>query len=122
MKTDIIHRNDIEKLVNSFYEKVKINPDIGFFFSDVVKVNWGKHLPVMYNFWENIVFHTDNFSGNPMEKHRKVHQIYPMKKEHFKVWEQLFTQTVDELYEGKNAEFIKDKAISISSILQIKII
>jgi hemoglobin len=122
MKTDIIHRNDIEKLVNAFYEKIKINPNIGFFFSDVVKVDWNQHLPIMYDFWENIVFHTDNFSGNPMAKHRNVNQIHAIKKEHFKVWEELFINTVDELFEGKNAELIKNKAISISCILQIKII
>jgi hemoglobin len=57
-----------------------------------------------------------------MVKHRNVNQIHTMKKEHFKVWEELFINTVDELFEGKNAELIKDKAINISNILQVKII
>lgn len=56
MKKDIEDRKDIELLINSFYDKVKQDAIIGSFFTEVVQVNWEKHLPVMYNFWENIVF------------------------------------------------------------------
>ena len=40
MKKDIETRDDIELLVNSFYEKVKADPVIGHIFTDVFKVNW----------------------------------------------------------------------------------
>ena len=55
MKTDIRNRKDIEKLVNSFYDKIKSDVVIGYMFNDVAKVNWEKHLAIMYNFWENIL-------------------------------------------------------------------
>ena len=58
MKTDIRNRKDIEKLVNTFYDKVKTDDVIGYLFNDVAKVNWENHLPKMYNFWENILFFT----------------------------------------------------------------
>ncbi|HAI79573.1 MAG TPA: sec-independent protein translocase TatC, partial [Chryseobacterium sp.] len=34
-------REDIEFLVNTFYKKVAKDETIGFFFTDVAKVNWG---------------------------------------------------------------------------------
>ena len=61
MKTDIRHRKDIEKLVNSFYDKVKTDEVIGYLFTDVAKVNWELHLPKMYDFWENILFFSANY-------------------------------------------------------------
>ncbi len=121
MKTDINNRNDIENLINTFYEKVKADTAIGFFFTDVVKVNWEKHLPVMYDFWENILFYTGSYTGNPMDKHVKIHEKSSMKMEHFQRWIQLFTETVDELYAGKNADVIKQRAMSIATVMQIKI-
>lgn len=121
MKPDILSRADIEILVNEFYSKVKIDKDIGFFFTEVANVNWDKHLPVMYNFWENIVFNTGNYNGNPMQKHIKLNAKSKIKMEHFQRWTNLFNNTVDSLYAGANAELIKQRALSISTVMQIKI-
>lgn len=121
MKADIKDRRDIELLINTFYEKVKVDSSIGFFFTDVVKVNWDKHLPVMYDFWENVVFHTGIYDGNPMEKHIDLNKKSPMKMEHFQRWMQLFNETVDELFAGAKADGIKQRALSIATVMQIKI-
>lgn len=51
MKKDIENRNDVQLLIDSFYEKVKADKVIGYIFNDIAKVDWGKHLPVMYDFW-----------------------------------------------------------------------
>jgi hemoglobin len=121
MKPDIQNRADIEKLINAFYLKVKVDNLIGFFFTDVVHVDWEKHLPVMYNFWENIVFHTSSYDGNPMIKHQELNTKSPMKMEHFQRWTKLFNQSVDELFRGEKAEFIKQRAMGISTVMQIKL-
>lgn len=42
MKQDIQNRVDIELLVRSFYDKVIIDDEIGYIFTDVVKVQWEK--------------------------------------------------------------------------------
>jgi hemoglobin len=120
MKKDIVNRSDIELLVNSFYDKVNRDPLIAFFFSEVVVVDWDKHLPVMYDFWENILFYTGKYEGNPMAKHKDIHQKCPMKMEHFQRWIFLFTETVDELFEGSISELAKQRATSIATVMQIK--
>lgn len=120
MKTDIRNRSDIEKLVNSFYDKIKMDATIGYLFTDVAKVNWELHLPRMYDFWDNILFSSGNFEGNPMAKHKELHEKSEMNKGHFQHWNVLFNQTVDELFIGTKAEEIKLRAMNISTLMMHK--
>ena len=122
MKTDIENREDIQLLINSFYDKVKADAVIGFIFNDIMKVNWEKHLPVMYDFWENTLFYTGGYIGNPMEIHRRLNEVIPLSAAHFQQWTHLFTSTVDELFTGEKATLAKHRAISISAVMQIKIL
>ena len=122
MKKDIQTREDIKLMVTTFYEKVKVDPVIGFIFTEIVKVNWEKHLPIMYDFWENTIFYTGTYSGNPMESHKRLHRIFPLNEKYFERWVSLFTGTVDELYEGEKASLAKQRAISISTVMKIKIL
>lgn len=122
MKKDIENRNDIELLVNSFYDKVKADLVIGFIFNDIARVNWKRHLPVMYDFWENTLLYTGGYTGNPMEIHRRLNQLIPLTTEHFNQWTYLFTSTVDELFTGEKTDLAKQRAISISTVMQIKIL
>jgi hemoglobin len=122
MKHDIQSRADIELLVVSFYEKVKKDPVIGYIFNDLAKVNWETHLPVMFDFWENTLFYTGTYSGNLMKSHQQIHNLYSLNLQHFAQWTQLFTATVNELFEGETAELAKQRAVSLSTVLQIKIL
>ncbi len=122
MKKDIENREDVKLLINRFYDKVKADPLIGFIFNDVMKVNWELHLPRMYDFWENTLFYIGGYTGNPMEIHRRLNQIVPLSAEHFQQWTNLFTSTVDEIFSGEKAELAKQRALSISTVMQIKIL
>lgn len=121
MKKDITNRKDIKKLVDKFYYKVKKDNLIGPFFTEVIDLNWNKHLSAMYDFWENVVFFTGKYEGNPMAKHQALHSIKALRMEHFSQWQSLFNETVNEYFEGKNAEMIKQKAGSIGTVLQVKL-
>lgn len=121
MKKDIANKKDIKKLVDAFYEKVRKDPVIKHFFSDVVNVDWDKHLPIMYKFWENVLFYTGNYTVNPMIQHKAIHAKSQMTMEHFQQWTSLFNETVNELFEGEKAETIKQRAANIATVMQIKI-
>jgi hemoglobin len=116
MKKDIDNRADIQLLVDSFYNKVKADETIGYLFNDVAQVNWELHLPRMYDFWENILFQTGSFKGNPMAAHVQLHQKSPLTATHFERLQQLFLATVDD-----QAELIKQRARSIATMMQIKV-
>lgn len=121
MKKDIDNRKDVELLITTFYEKVKADETIGYIFNDIAKVNWEKHLPIMFDFWENVLFNTGGYNGNPMIIHQHLNRVVPLSREHFKQWEKLFTATVDELFDGTNAILVKQRALSISTVMQMKI-
>jgi len=48
--------------------------------------------------------------------------VVPLTRAHFTRWNELFAQTVDELFEGTNAILAKQRALSISTVMQIKIL
>lgn len=122
MKQDIQNKEDIILLVNTFYDHVKIDKVIGHFFIEVVDVHWETHLPKMYEFWSQILFQNGNFNGNPMQTHRHVHSLHNMTKEDFEHWLFLFKNTVDSLFEGNNAEIIKQRAANIATSLTLKVV
>ena len=122
MKHDIESRDDLELAIRSFYSKATSDKKIGVFFTEVIKINWEKHIPIMVDFWENAIFHTGNYSGDTMNIHKHINTIYPLEVSHFNQWTLLFLKTIDELFQGPNAETAKQRALSISTIMQIKIL
>ena len=58
MKPDISTPADIRLLIDTFYVKVQADDVIGFIFNDIAQVDWPKHLPVMYAFWEFLLLGT----------------------------------------------------------------
>lgn len=120
-RLDIANREDIKLLINAFYARVRTNPVLSAHFGEGAGIDWNKHLPVMYDFWENVLFHTGKYEGNPMARHDQVHARNPMKIAHFNTWLQLFCQTVDELFQGPNATNIKERAQNIATVMQVKL-
>lgn len=117
MKKDILNRADIELLMLKFYDRVKTDKQIGHFFSEVMNVKWDKHLPIMIDFWENILFFNNDYEGNPMTIHKTIDKKYPMKPKDFNRWIKLFNTSVDELFAGPNADTIKERASKIAHIM-----
>jgi len=121
MKPDISNRRDIEKLVHLFYERLRKDEKLNFFFSEVVSIDWQKHEQKMCAFWENILFYTGEYEGNPLITHRKLNEKHPTSAQHFKRWFYHFNQTIDALFEGRNVQRMKDHARRIADIMQQKI-
>ena len=122
MKSDIQDRNDVIILVNRFYESVKKNEIIGYIFNDVAKVDWEHHLPIMYDFWDNVLFQTGSYNRNTIGAHKQLNQLIPLQREHFNEWLKLWKENVDELFDGPNGELAKQRATSIATIMQISIL
>ena len=122
IKNDIETRADIEKLIIQFYEKVMINPVIGFIFTDVVKIDLEHHIPIIVDFWETILLDNPVYKKNAMEIHYDLNKKIPLRKEYFNEWLLLFCTTVDKLFVGKIATLAKTRAKSIASIMEFKMI
>jgi hemoglobin len=122
-KPDIENAEDISHLVDRFYSLVLENPVLKPYFTEAVKVNWEKHLPVMKGFWEFILFSTPNaYTGSMMAPHFHVHEVMPLTKAAFEAWIATFKQAVDELFEGTKAEDAKNAAFQIGATMRYKIL
>ena len=110
MKPDITSSEDVKLLIDSFYEKVQQDEVIGYIFNDIAKVDWPRHLPKMYAFWEFLLLGKDSYQGNPMEVHQRLHQMVKLTPDHFDRWLHLFHQTVDEHFAGMVAEEAKNRS------------
>jgi len=113
-------REDIETLVNAFYDKVVKDETIGFFFSDIAKVNWAQHLPKMYSFWESVLFGQMTYKGNPMGVHFPINEKQAMEQKHFNQWLAMWTSTVEEHFVGENADLAIYKAENIAKLMAFK--
>jgi hemoglobin len=121
MKKDITGREDIDLLMNVFYEKLLKDDTINYIFTDVVKINIKTHIPVIADFWESILFNRNIYHNNPMKIHLDMHSKTPLLKHHFITWLDYFNSSVDELFEGEIALKAKQRALSIATTMQIKI-
>lgn len=121
MKKDISTSQDILWMVERFYSKIKPDQQVGFIFTDVMKVQWERHIPLLVAFWENALFYTGGYKGNALKKHININKVVPLQKKHFNRWLQLFNETVDERFEGDKATLAKQRAANIADIIQIKL-
>lgn len=113
-------REDIENLVNSFYNKVIKDEKIGFFFTEVARIKLEKHLPKMYAFWESILFGQMTYKGNPMGAHFPVNEVHAMEQPHFDRWLELWKATVEESFTGYTANMAINKSENIAKLMAFK--
>jgi len=118
---DIRDTADIKLLIDSFYAKATTDAEIGYIFTEVAKVDFVHHLPVMYGFWSFLLLGTPGaYQGNPIQKHLDLHQKHPLKAAHFDRWVALFSASVDALFSGPTAENAKFRAFSIAETWKYK--
>lgn len=119
---DIENQEDLHLLVDEFYKKLLADPSISYIFTDVVKIKILEHLPILVTFWSQAILGTGGYTKNLTEIHLDINKKEHLTPELFKIWLGHFYTTVDELFKGAKAEQIKTQALSIATIMQIKII
>lgn len=121
MLTDITDKKDIQLLIDSFYQKVREDDVIGYIFNEVAKVDWEHHLPIMYGFWEMVLFGSGNYKGDPMTKHIQLDKRTQLDPHHFERWRKLFHETIDTHFQGSKADEAKQRSAHIASLMQFRI-
>jgi hemoglobin len=120
-KPDISDRDDLAMLMRAFYERLLADDSIRFLFTDVAKIDLETHLPHLTDFWEAQLFGTGNYSGNPMNVHMQLHAKHALSSAHFDTWLVHFNRTVDDHFSGPKAHLMKERALSIATVMRIKI-
>lgn len=114
---DIITLEDIRKLVDAFYEKVRQDELLGPIFNDRIQDRWPQHLEKMYTFWQTVLLHEQAYHGSPFPPHAQL----PIDQSHFERWMELFIATVDTLFAGEKANDAKWRAGKMAQMFQSKI-
>jgi len=118
---DLKSREDIELLVNAFYDKVQKDETIGYIFTEVAALDWSLHLPKMYSFWESILFGKGSYKDNPMEKHIALNKKEKLEAIHFDKWKELWSATVSSNFSGRKADEAIKRAESIAGLMLFKV-
>lgn len=111
-------REDISKLVHTFYAKIRKNELLSpIFNSHISEEQWPKHLEILTDFWETNLFGIAKFKGNPSTKHINVdkHLNHSITQTHFGTWLELWFETIDHLFEGELALRAKQSARKMST-------
>ncbi|NUY80756.1 group III truncated hemoglobin [Flavobacterium sp. MAH-1] len=118
---DIQNRKDLEFLLSRFYDSLLQNPEMHHIFIDVAKIDMQEHLPIITDFWEQVLFQTGDYKKNVMKLHVELNEKVQLSPENFQTWLATFQNTVDAHFLGENSEKAKTRALSIATIMQIKL-
>ena len=121
VKKDIKNREDLLLLIQEFYKKLLSDDSISYLFIDVARINIEHHFPVLVDFWDSLLFQSDTYHNNAMQPHLALHYKSHLAQHHFLTWLRYFKETVDELFEGEKALLAKERAVSIATVMQLKI-
>lgn len=113
---DLIDELQVDRLVRRFYGQVAQDDLLGPIFNDVAQVDWAAHIPKLTAFWCRALFGQPGYEGNPYREHVRVNELRPFTDADFDRWLEMFTETVDEGWEGPLAERIKDTAQHIGAV------
>ena len=121
-KSDITGREDVSRLVCTFYAQIRKDKVLGPIFNGII-TDWESHLELLTDFWETQLFLKRKYHGNPVTAHQEVddkmnHSITP---EHFGLWINLWFETIDRLFDGETAWVAKNRAQKMSTMLYMQI-
>jgi hemoglobin len=106
----------IERVVHTFYAKVRNDPLLGPVF-DARIADWGPHLARMRAFWSSVALMSGVYHGRPMEKHLPL----PVDARHFDRWLALFEETAREVCNPAAAEHFIERAHRVAESLELGI-
>jgi len=120
---EIENRDDVFKLVDTFYKKIRSNELLRPIFETHID-DWQRHLNRLTDFWETNLFFVHKFKGNHLVKHQIVDATlkHAINQQHFGTWLNLWFETTNELFIGEKAEIAKNRARQMSTFFYINIV
>jgi hemoglobin len=106
----------IERLVRTFYGRVRLDPLIGPVFESKVH-DWDAHIERLCRFWSSVALMSGRYHGQPMAAHFPL----PVDTPHFDRWLEIFTATAREVCPPAAAALFLDRAARIADSLELGI-
>ena len=106
----------IERLVRSFYAKIREDELLGPIFEARIR-DWEPHLQRMCAFWSSVALMSGRYHGSPMTKHLPL----PVDAVHFDRWLALFEDTAREICQPEAEAHFVERARRIAESLELGI-
>lgn len=113
-----ITRAGIEKLMEVFYERVRVHKNLGPIFNGIVgtgTAEWAAHKAKIADFWAWMLLGEQGYAGNPLMAHV---DIPPFPQEFFEEWLVLFDECLQEVFAPQSAAIYLQRARMIAANLQ----
>lgn len=117
-KPDLSTRQQIERFVDLFYQRMLQDEQLAPIFVDVAEIDLAVHLPHIKNYWCKLLLGEQSYRRHTMNIHRQLHGKRALTPEDFQRWLAFFTTTVDENFAGERAERAKRVAASIAANME----
>ena len=104
-----ISAEEISELVDRFYAKVRVDPEIGPIFNAAIG-DWPAHLSLLKDFWSTVLLTERRYKGDPLAKHLEL----SLDPAHFARWLALFAETAREVMPPQHAELVIEKSHRIA--------
>ncbi len=110
----LIREDDIGRLVETFYGRVRADDRLGPVFENRLKGRWDEHLSKMKLFWSSVLLKTGCCKGKPVPAHTRLSNVH---SDDFQIWLKLFRRTAEEIFEPDAAGLIIKTAERIAQSL-----
>jgi len=114
---DLDSRADIHDLVVSFYREIVFDELLEPIFAKVAEVDWALHIPKLIDYWCRVLLRQPGYGGSILEAHQHVHDLQPLRIEHFDRWYALWVESIDARWAGPAADLAKEHATRIGKTL-----
>lgn len=108
--------DDLQRVVDAFYAKVRQDALLGPVFNGAIE-DWPHHLVKLQAFWSSVMLTSGRYKGNPMAAH--LRHGAAMQPAAFARWLALWRETTDALLGGDRAAALQEKAGRIAESLTL---
>ena len=117
-KPDLDCRENIERFVDLFYQRMLADEQLAPIFVDVAEIDLAVHLPHIKDYWCKLLLGEKGYQRHTMNIHRQLHGKRPLQKQDFQRWLAFFVATVDQDFAGERVERAKQVAASIAANME----
>lgn len=105
--------DQIERLVDRFYDRIQVHPTLGPVFNAFVH-DWPAHKRLLTSFWTSVILRAGTYRGNPMVAHFNR----GITTQHFVEWLALWRDTADQVLAPAQAQLVHEYANRIGRSLR----
>lgn len=110
-----LRADDIHDTLVAFYTQLESEPLLAPYFETL---DMTEHMPRIVSFWQTLLFHAGNYSGNAFLPHLTMPGLTSA---HFERWVTTLEAILDARFEGPMAERMKSLAHRVAYSMQLRL-